>query len=234
MVGMVEGVVEAPTPALPAGVGFRTIGELAVRCGHFCWLENQLFTLTGQWASAPATGEGTGSAADTATDPATDPAIRVLWSQMSSWHGFLAGQWHDRLPVRAGVDTHALIVPPSGGVVEALELLGGVPELAVRLGGLVEPILSGLLAAYDDEAAHASLVSELPVLGVLELARCHGRQEIEAARAAAAEGAAAGPGAGAGAGPRAGPGTVTVAELRGRLQRLLGADRGIFPAARAS
>jgi len=215
---MAEAVVEAvEAPARPVGVAFRTIGELAVRCGHFCWLENQLFALTGQWASAPAPGGG--------AETASDPEIRVLSSQMSSWHGFLAGQWHDRLPVRAGVDVRALIVPPPGGVAEALHLLGTVPELPLRLGGLVEPILTGLLAAYDDEEAQASPVSELPVLGVLELARCHGRQEIEAGRAVVAQAAAK-------SGP--GPGTGALAELRGRLQLLLRAERGIFPAARAS
>jgi hypothetical protein len=212
-----------------AGMGFRTIDELAVRCGHYCWLENELFGRTGQWASAPA--------AD--TDPA-DPdsaanaghaEIRVLSSQMSSWHGSLAGQWRDRLPVRAGVDVHALIVPPPGWVADALHLLDTVPDPVVRLGGLVDPILTGLLAAYDDEVTHASPVSEQPVLGVLELARVHGRRELEAAREAVDRELAA---RDAAAGSRSGPGTVILSDLRGRLQLLLGADYGIFPAARAS
>jgi hypothetical protein len=208
----------AEAATLQAGVAFRTIGELAVRCGHYCWLENELFTLTGQWASAPT--------AATAADGGAGPEIRVLLSQMSTWHGFLAGQWHDRLPVRAGVDVRELIVPAPGGVAEVLDLLGTVPELRIRLAGFVEPILTGLLEAYDDEVVEASPVSELPVLGVLELARTHGRQEIEAGRAVVAQGAVARPGAG--------PGTETVSELRGRLQLVLGVDRGIFPAARAS
>jgi len=103
----------------------------------------------------------------------------------------LAGQWHDRLPVRAGVDVRALVVPPPDGIAEALDVLDTVPDLPIRLGGLVEPILTGLLAAYDDEVVRASPVSERPVLGLLELALRHGRQEIETAREALGQAAVA-------------------------------------------
>jgi hypothetical protein len=216
----------AERPTLEAGVGFRTIAELAVRCGHYCWLENRLFALTGQWASGPAAGAGAARAADA--------EVRVLCSQMSAWHGFLAGQWHERLPVRAGVEVQALILPPPGGVTAALDLLGTMPGLPVRLGGLIEPILTALLAAYDDEAVRASPISEGPVIGLLELARCRGSGEIEVGREVVARAAAVEAQGGAGAGPAGDAGTLTVTELRERLQRLLGADRGIFPAARAS
>jgi hypothetical protein len=212
----------AEAPAVPAGVRFRTIEELAVRCGHYCWLENELFARTGRWAGA--------AASDTA-DSTADAEIRVLASEMSAWHGFLAGQWHDRLPVRAGVDVRALIVPPPGWVADALHLLDTVPDPAVRLSGLVEPMLTGLLAAYDDEVTHVSPVSELPVLGVLELARDRGRREIAAARKVVEREVVA---VSAAARSGAAPGSVPVAELQGRLQLLLGADWGIFPAARAS
>jgi hypothetical protein len=215
-------------PAGAAGVRFRTIEELAVRCGHYCWLENELFARLGRWASAPAS--ATANDADTGYSTA-DAEIRVLASQMSAWHGFVAGQWHDRLPVRAGVDVDALIVPPPGWVADALHLLDTVPDPAVRLGGLVEPILTGLLAAYDDEVARVSAVSELPVLGVLEPARDHGRREIATARKVVEREV---PAAGVAARPGAGPGSLVLAELQGRLQLLLGADWGIFPAARAS
>jgi hypothetical protein len=199
---------------------FRSIGELAVRCGHYCWLENRLFGLTGRWASEPPQGSET----------AADAEIRVLLSEMSSWHGFLAGQWSDRLPVRAGVDPAALIVAPPGGVVEALDLLETAPRFALRLGGLVEPILTGLLAAYDDELVGASPVSERPVRGLLELARDQGRTELATVSALAERAAVNGPEAGA----ADDPGSVDLSELRTRLQRRLGAGRGIFPAARAS
>jgi hypothetical protein len=209
-------------PAFP----FRTIDELALRCGHYCWLENRLFGLTGRWASDPGPGSET---AGRAVDP-TVAEVRVLLSEMSSWHGFLAGQWRDRLPVRAGVDAGALVVAPPGGVAEALDLLETVPSFALRLGGLVDPVLTGLLAAYDDEAGRASPVSERPVLGLLELARGQGRTELATASARADRAAIRHPEADA----AAGPGSVDLSELRARLQRRLGAGRGIFPAARAS
>jgi hypothetical protein len=193
-------------------VEFRSIGDLAVRCGHYCWLESQLFALTGRWASAPVMRAGN----------TVDPEIRVLCSQMSSWHGFMARQWLDRLPVRAGVDAGALVVPSPGGVGQAIELLGAEADVLVALGGLVEPFLPALLAAYDDDEARASPVSELPVLAVLELARHRAPREIEAGRNFLDRGAEAGAAAERAAG------------LRARLQRMLGVNRGIFPAARAS
>jgi hypothetical protein len=184
--------------ALGTSAGFRTIGERAVRCGHYCWLESRLFALTGHWASAPLP-DGVGAA--------LDPEIRVRCSRISSWHGFLAGQWHDRLPVRAGVDAGALIVPPPGPAAEALDL-------------------PSLLAAYDDDFAHASPVSELPVLAVLELARARAPREIEEGRDLLGWGAAAG--------TEVGNAAQKVANLRGGLQQVLGANGSIFPAAWAS
>jgi hypothetical protein len=201
---------------------FRSIGDLAVRCGHYCWLENQLFALTGRWASAPAPNSPEPNTLATAPGQAIDPEIRVLCSQMSSWHGFLARQWRDRLPVRAGVDAGALVVPPPGGAGGAIELLGAEPDVLIALGGLVEPFLPTLLAAYDNDDAHAPPVSELPVLAVLELARHRAPREIEAGRDLLDRGVGAGEVA------------QKVAELRDRLQRALGVNGGIFPAAQAS
>ena len=224
----------AETTALPRGAAldgaaplrsaadFRTIGERAVRCGHYCWLESRLFALTGRWASAPVS-DGAAESGDVGeVGHAIGPEIRVRCSQMSSWHGFLAGQWRDRLPVRAGVDVDALIVPPPGHAAAALALLGAESDLLSALGGLVESILPPLLSAYDDDFDHASPVSELPVLAVLELARLRAPQEIEAGRDLL--------GRGAGAGEVA----EKVANLQGRLQQALGPDGGIFPAACAS
>ena len=67
---------------------FRTIGELAERCGHYCWVESRLFELTGSWASRPAGAAG-------------DPELRVFFSEMSAWHAF-AGRPVGRPPAGAG------------------------------------------------------------------------------------------------------------------------------------
>jgi len=203
--------------ALRTAVEFRTIDDLAVRCGHYCWVEQQLFAWTGRWASAPAAA----GSADGSTS-ALEAEFRVRFSALSSWHGFLAGQWRDRLPVRAGVDAAALIVPPSAPVAEAFELLGAQAGLRRALGGLADPVLPALGRSYDQEATLIAPVSEGPVMSLLDLARPAAERELEGVRELLA---------------RATPdGTEAqqVTDLRRGLQRLLTAGGGIFPAASAS
>ena len=83
-------------------------------------------------------------------------------------HALLAAQWHDRLPVRAGVDAEALVVPPPGPVDEALDLIASAPRLALVLGGLATQFLPWLREAYGRHLAQASPVSEAPVRAVLD------------------------------------------------------------------
>ncbi len=193
-----------------AGPSFRTIGALAERCGNYCWLENRLFELTGSWASAPATG---------------DPELRVFLAEMSARHAFLAARWADRLPVRAGVDPAALVVPPTDRAVEAFDLLQAEPDLAVRLSGLVEQLLPSLLGTYAGHRADASPVAEAPVRAVLELAGHAVEQEIRRGRALVRRSCGSG-----GEGGERGE----MAALAGRLQPLVGGVTGVFPGARAS
>ena len=208
---------------------FRTIDELAERCGHYCWIEYRLFALTGRLASAPRSDANVASHTESAADAvsgAHDSEIRVLLSEMASHHAFLAGQWRDRLPVRAGIDPDALVVPPPGPVEVALDLLGAEPEARVVLSGLVVQLLPRLLAAYEDDAAHASAVSEAPVLGLLELAHFRLTQEIRDGRILL--------GRGSGEGSGRGSGSKKVADFGSALQQVLGVGIDIVPAARAS
>jgi len=207
-------VAEAPPRT---AFDFRTIGALAERCGHYCWIENRLFALTGLWASTPG---APGARA------AIEAEIRVVASEMSSWHGFVAGQWRERLPVRAGVDADALVVPPPGPLGPALDLLEAEADLTGAFCGLVEEILPALLAAYDEHLAHASPVSEAPVCALLGLVRPRIELEIERGRELLLRGRRAG-------GDEGGA-TRTGFDTSGRLQRVLGAERTIFPGARAS
>jgi hypothetical protein len=177
------------TPAVvpPPAPTFRSIGELAERCGYYCWLEHRLFALTGTWATAPPVA-------------GIEAEFRVLCSEMSLWHGFVAGQWRDRLPVRAGVNPDALIVPSPGALAQALDLLEADTLVADRdlggaqhpqgaqspqraLAGLVEHILPALLEAYDEDFAHGSVVCEAPVKALLGLIRPRARLEIAQGRA---------------------------------------------------
>jgi hypothetical protein len=198
---------ETSHAARAGAISFRTIGELAERCGSYCWVESRLFELTGCWASVPATG---------------DPELGVFFSEMSAWHAFLAAQWAVRLPVRAGVDPAALVVPPSGRAVEVLDLLQAESDLRARLGGLVEHLLPTLLTTYEGHLADASPVAEAPVRALLELAGRGVQQEIRRGRALVRRTSAP-----AGEEQRA-------AALAARLEPLLRGVAGVFPAAWAS
>ena len=124
----------------------------------------------------------------------------------------------------------ALVVAPSGPAAEALDLLTEERDLLGAFGGLIGQILPALLAAYDEEFADGSAVSEAPVRALLELLRPRVHQEIERGavllgRADPGDGGTAGVG-----GPVDGEG----ADVAARLQRVLGGGSAIFPAARAS
>jgi hypothetical protein len=195
-----------------ATVVFRTIDALAERCGNYCWLEHRLFELTGRAASTT-----NGPAGD-----AIDAEIRVFFSEMAARHAFLAAQWRDRLPVRAGVDAVALVAPPSGDVAAALELVAGAADAVLVLSGLVEHLLPRLLLAYEEEAAQASVVSEGPVRAVLDVANLLLGQEVPAGQDLLRRGLTAG------------PGPQKVAQFGGLVQRALGEAIRIFPGARPS
>ena len=200
--------------AAPSGVAdgsgaptFRSIGELAELCGHYCWVERRVFELTGSRASRPEAGEA---------------EVRVVLSEMSARHGQFAAQWHDRLPVRAGVDAEALIVPPPGPVGEALDLIAAAPRLVLVLGGLATQFLPWLRDAYGRDLAQASPVSEAPVRALLGWCALSLGQEIRLAGLLLQRLAPDGEGA------------RSVESFGGRVKRLLGSAADTFPGARAS
>jgi hypothetical protein len=206
-------VGEAPRVApVSEGSTFRTIGELATRCGHYCWVESRLFALTGSRASDPEGDERAGM----------DPETRVLLREMSFRHGLLATQWRERLPVRSGVDADSLIVAPPGSAAAVLDLLAGEPALLLVLKGLTGQFLPGLLDAYEHDLAQASPVGEAPVRALLEAAVGAGRREIhDVGRALRRLSSTAGRRAEAG-------------DLDDRFKQVLGDAAGVFPAAWAS
>jgi hypothetical protein len=141
-----------PGAGVEPGPAWWGIEELARRVGAYCWAEHRLFELTGRWAS------GTG-----------DPEIRLFFSVASAHHAALAGQWRDRLPVRAGVDVAALVAAPDVGAAEASSLLDDQAAPLFQLGGLVNVVLPRLRSAYAAHLARATPVSEGPVMAVLSL-----------------------------------------------------------------
>jgi hypothetical protein len=212
---MAEGAASGGTRA--GAPPFRSIGQLAELCGHYCWVERRLFELAGSRASDPGAGDP-----ETGDPENGDPEVRVVLSQMSARHGFFAAQWRDRLPVRAGVDADALIVPPPGPVGPALDLIASEPRLTLVLGGLATQFLPFLRDGYGRHLVQSSPVSEAPVRAVLEWAARSTGDEIRLAGLLLQRIAPGGEGA------------RSVENFGASVQRLLGSAGDTFPGARAS
>jgi hypothetical protein len=163
-------VAEAQAEAEGTGLVWRTIDELAELVGHYCWLENRIFEISGDWASAPA-------AADE-----LHPALRVWCASVSRRHGLLAGRWAERLPVRAGVDAAALVIPPPGPLQGALVALEAGADPHTRVTVLALVVLPGLQAVYAAHEHTAMAVNEGPALEVLAAARRTAAGEIRGGR----------------------------------------------------
>jgi hypothetical protein len=190
---------------------WRTIGALAETVGAYCWIERRLFALTGAWATEPV-----------APGPADQPELSVFLATASRQHAELAGRFYDRLPVRAGVDRHALVGPGPGPAAAVLERLAAEPHPLRRLAGLLTVVLPRLVASYEADLAQASPVREAPVMAVLGAARRLGAEEIRAGRLLSRAPSVASELGGIGP------------EFTGELERPLAGQIGIFPAARAS
>jgi NAD+ synthetase len=196
------------------------IHELAVLVGAYCWIEQRVFALTGEWAARRATGARGATDAHESDGP-DDAELRVWCAASSRRHGALAARWAARLPVRAGVDPDALIAPPPGRVAARLEELEGESDLQRGVATLVGGLLPALAAIYDTHRRAASPVSEGPVLEVLVAAH---RELLAETRGGGAliggfEAGADGPG-----------GSVN---LRQTFEQLLN-QSGVFPAVRPS
>jgi hypothetical protein len=209
-----EGAAADATTA--GGVVFETIGQSAERCGHYCWVERRLFELTGRWSTRPGEPDG--------------PEIRVLFSEWSAGHAGLAEQWRARLPVRAGVEAAALVVPPTGPLADVVDRLDRSAGPALQLAGLATVVLPRLQAAYAEHQAHASPVNQGPIRAVLEAATRSTARESERGRALLQGGLQSGLHDKA-----QGEGQVeTWVEFCRELEQALGNAPCIFPAARAS
>ena len=138
-------------------VAWRSIDDLAVLVGRYCWTEHRIFELAGAWAATPA-------------EEAAGAEARVWCAALSRRHGDLAGRWAERLPVRAGVDAAALVAPTER-LARAFDALEAVADPLRGTALLAGPVLGGLDAAYARHLETASPVSEAPVAEVLVAAR---------------------------------------------------------------
>jgi hypothetical protein len=158
-----------PEPGGGNAVAWQTIDELAGVVGAYCWFERRLFEAAGTWASEPGPGD------------AGEAELAVWCAALARRHGYLAGRWAERLPVRAGVDAAALISAPERpeGLAEALDELASTKERAVGVAGLVETVLPWVGRVYSAHLAAASPVREAPVMEVLVEARRESSAEIQ-------------------------------------------------------
>jgi hypothetical protein len=193
---------------------WRDVGQLADRVGAYCWIEHRLFTSLGQWA-AQAGGVG---------GPLVAEAI-VFLAQASRGHAESAERWRQRLPVRAGVDQAALVIPPPGALGEVFDRLDAEPDLARRLAGLSQVVLSRLMTTYGEHLGSASVVSEGAVMASLEAAGRRAHREISASRSFWK---------GLMEGHQGAERASAVLEFVGELERPFGAATGVFPGARPS
>lgn len=111
------------------------IVELARRVGGVAWMELELFSLTGGWASA--TGH--------------DEAAAQLGGQ-SVRHGRHAEAWLARLPELAEVPPGEQVRAPDAAAAEAVELLRGTQDGADRLAALAR-VCRALADGLDEHLA---------------------------------------------------------------------------------
>jgi hypothetical protein len=90
---------------------------------------------------------------------------------VSRRHGELATSWAARLPVRAGVETAALVVAPAASLSVALDALATEPDAGARVVALAGAVLPLLRDTYAAHLRAASPVSEGPVMEVLARAQ---------------------------------------------------------------
>jgi hypothetical protein len=127
--------------------------ESASVCGGHCWIERRLFEVVGQWGAC-----------------AGSPRTVVLLDRHSQHAAWRAGQWWERLPVRAGIEREGLVVAPPGwqaalgSAGEAVPAFDGdAPMLAV----LHRVLLARLLTRYRRHLERTSPVSDGPVIRTL-------------------------------------------------------------------
>jgi hypothetical protein len=151
---------------------WRTIDELAALVGAYCWFEHRIFEVSGAWATGPG-----GDDEDVAE-------LRVWSAAISRRHGALAGRWAERLPVRAGVESAALVRAPAEPeeLAEAFEELGATKALISGVSVLVETVLPWVGGIYGSHLADAAPVSEASVMEVLVEGRRNAMAEIQGGR----------------------------------------------------
>ncbi|HYX44839.1 MAG TPA: hypothetical protein VE760_07335 [Acidimicrobiales bacterium] len=130
---------------------FLTLEEAARVAGHARWLEDRLFSVTGEWVAVE-----------------DDPAAKAVFSAHSLRHAWHASVWSDRIPRVAHLEPDALTAPAGPDVSAFVNGLAaatrkgadGTRERMTLLGAL----LRGLVADYRERVARAHPLADGPTV----------------------------------------------------------------------
>jgi hypothetical protein len=148
----------SPSPAAwstnPARDTAVNIDELGRAIGHLCWVERQLFSLLGSWASALPVVEA--------------KAMLGTHSAQHAWHAQL---WRDRIPEPNGADGERLVDgthSPAAEVLAVLSLDDGVEPLA-RMAGVYVVLLPWLAREVEAVIAGTSVDTDATTVRICSL-----------------------------------------------------------------
>jgi hypothetical protein len=153
--------VRGPSWAAVPPADALTAAGLAVRLGHYCWAEQQLFSLLGGWVVG--------------TDAHDAKALLLELAEHAAWR---AQRWYELLPT-APPGADALVAAPEGAVPLA-ELVDGALDgpggerrdagPATRFACAARVLLPRLLAAYTAHLDWSDHVRDAAVRRVLAVA----------------------------------------------------------------
>lgn len=121
--------------------------------GAHCWLERRLFEIVGGWVASTA-----------------EPSAKLLFDRHSEHHAWRAGQWLERLPLLAEVDTDGLIAAPSGPMAPALDRLAAMSTPVSRAAGLYRSLLPRVWSGYERHRSAAGALADGSSLRTLSIA----------------------------------------------------------------
>jgi hypothetical protein len=134
-----------------AGTRVLTLEEAARVAGHARWVEDRLFSVTGEWVAVE-----------------DDPAAKALFSAHSLRHAWHASVWGDRFPRVAHLEVDALTVPAGPGVAAVLDDLAAAtaagPDGSLERLTLLSVVLQGLVGDDRERVARAHPLADGPTV----------------------------------------------------------------------
>jgi hypothetical protein len=111
--------------------------------GHHVWIEMRLFEVLGAWVP---------------TVP--EPSVKTHLATHSRRHAWHADLWREHLPRVAGIDTDALIAPPSDSLPGLFAALASPSSTLERLAGAYRVVLPRVVTATGRRLTSATPVAD--------------------------------------------------------------------------